>query len=167
MRFTPSRARCPSPLAKTRRPPVVTHACGSSDAPAAPIRAPARRRGPSIPSTESVRDQNLGDDLFHEPEAQPQSVTAEVPPETTVGGSPPRKATPSVIQAGLTPLYIDDPRCDAGPSGGTREQRPDQSVRPPPLCRAGGPRQAGGRPVALGTDRRPLPSAPRSMAPRS
>ena len=45
-------------------------------------------RGPSIPSIESAREQNPGDDLFHEPEAQPKSVTAGVPPETTVGRSP-------------------------------------------------------------------------------
>src|SRR5918996_2594581 len=32
---------------------------------------------PSIPSTESTREQDLSDDLFHEPEAQPKSVTAE------------------------------------------------------------------------------------------
>ena len=41
--------------------------------------APASARGPSIPSTESAREQNPGDDLFHEPEAQPNFVTAGVP----------------------------------------------------------------------------------------
>jgi len=58
-------------------------------------------RGPSIPSTESAREQSLGDDLFHEPEAQPKFVTAEAPPETTVGGHHCGKWLPSVIQAGL------------------------------------------------------------------
>src|SRR5918996_619983 len=36
-----------------------------------------RDPAPSIPSTESTREQDLSDDLFHEPEAQPKSVTAE------------------------------------------------------------------------------------------
>ena len=48
--------------------------------------APANAHGPSIPSTESAREQNPGDDLFHEPEAQPNFVTAGIPPETTLRG---------------------------------------------------------------------------------
>jgi hypothetical protein len=36
-------------------------------------------RDRSIPSIESTREQSPGDDLFHEPEAQPEFVTAEAP----------------------------------------------------------------------------------------
>jgi hypothetical protein len=39
--------------------------------------APATVQAPSIPSTESTREQDPSDDLFHEPEAQPKTVTAE------------------------------------------------------------------------------------------
>ena len=48
--------------------------------------APAESSAPSIPSTESARERDPGDDLFHGPEAQPKSVTARVPPETTLCG---------------------------------------------------------------------------------
>ena len=82
------------------RPPVVTRACGSSDARPRRHELPLGHRGPPIPSTESAREQSLGDDLFHEPEAQPKFVTAEAPPpETTVGGHHCGKWLPSVIQA--------------------------------------------------------------------
>lgn len=84
---------------RSGRPPVVTRACGSSDARPRRHELPLGHRVPSIPSTESAREQNLGDDLFHEPEAQPKFVTAEAPPETTVGAHHCGKWLPSVIQA--------------------------------------------------------------------
>jgi hypothetical protein len=48
--------------------------------------APAGTGAPSIPSIESAREQDPGDDLFHEPEAQTDIVTAVILPETTLRG---------------------------------------------------------------------------------
>jgi len=47
---------------------------------------PVDASAPSIPSTESAQEQGPGDDLFHEPEAQPDFVTAGTPPEATLRG---------------------------------------------------------------------------------
>src|ERR671918_511746 len=55
---------------------------------------------PSIPSTESTREQDLSDDLFHEPEAQPKSVTAEALSRDHPTWPPAQhKRLPLVIQA--------------------------------------------------------------------
>ena len=54
---------------------------------------------PSIPSTGSAREVGPGDDLFHEPEAQPESVTAGDPPEATLRGRRPFERLPKLIQA--------------------------------------------------------------------
>jgi hypothetical protein len=52
----------------------------------APHTNPSRRKL-SINSLNRVRsERNPGDDLFHEPEAQPVTVTARVPPEATLRG---------------------------------------------------------------------------------
>jgi hypothetical protein len=70
--------RAPEPLRSGGATAQVTHACRSSDA--SDATAGSRRdRTPSIPSIESTREQSPGDDLFHEPEAQPEFVTAEAP----------------------------------------------------------------------------------------
>lgn len=51
---------------------------------------PHRKKLP-INSLNRVRsERDPGDDLFHEPEAQPKNVTAGVPPEATLRGNRPR-----------------------------------------------------------------------------
>ena len=60
-----------------------------------------RDRTPSIPSIESTREQSPGDDLFHEPEAQPEFVTAEAPSRDHPTWPPLRwEGLPLLIQAG-------------------------------------------------------------------
>jgi hypothetical protein len=82
------RARSPSTTRRSRRHPT-DHAGSSTKGhprlwvirchrPADQL--PPAQRLPSIPSTESTREQNPSDDLFHEPEAQPKCVTPEVLP---------------------------------------------------------------------------------------
>jgi len=68
----------PSHSPAARATAQVTHACRSSDASDTTVGS-RRDRIPSIPSIESTREQSPGDDLFHEPEAQPEFVTAEAP----------------------------------------------------------------------------------------
>ncbi len=59
-----------------------------------------RGGAPSIPSTGSARETDPGDDLFHEPEAQPKCVTAGVPPEATLRSTTRGRWMPLLIQAG-------------------------------------------------------------------
>lgn len=91
--------RAPEPLKSGGATAQVTHACRSSDAP--DTTAGSRRdRTPSIPSIESTREQSPGDDLFHEPEAQPKFVTAEAPSRDHPTWPPLRwEGLPLLIQA--------------------------------------------------------------------
>src|ERR671918_2601757 len=108
---------------------------------------------PSIPSTESTREQDLSDDLFHEPEAQPKSVTAEALSRNHPTWPPAQhKRLPVVIQAQkeTRPPQGTTARGARGPAGGGGGGGPPP--RPPPRPRPPPPRAApkGGGPPPRG-----------------
>ena len=96
------RIHAPEPLTSDGATAQVTHACRSSDASDTTVGS-RRDRIPSIPSIESTREQSPGDDLFHEPEAQPKFVTAEAPiPRPRYVATSPMGGLPLLIQAPFT-----------------------------------------------------------------
>jgi hypothetical protein len=69
---------------------------------------PLPERLPSIPSTESAREQGASNDLFHEPEAQPKCVTAgALSPSHPTWPPAQRERLPLPIQAEQLPLTWD------------------------------------------------------------